>query len=1045
MRFRKCVFLLTVFIFFSFGFSGNSYQKVWQAVTSQYVKLNIKPAKINDASAVNFELNFVQGSGYGGVRRSWPLNLTGNFQFTFLIKSDLPSNNLEFKLLDQSGRNVWWKVFRNFEFSGRWQKIVIKKSQIQFAWGPIKNKFLKKCHSVEIIISSVNGGQGSVEIRDLKFQPLPEPPDPRPPLRISLIPPSPQSMVQNMVDGDQKTVWNCKNINGKSILLDNGYFRELGCLQIDWAENDFAEDYDVFVSSDRKNWEKAFSVRDADGGKDFIPLMNFDGRYLKITFPDESGNKMVRIKELKIHDFAKVPDWQAYWMLVAAHSPKGFFPRYLLHQQTYWTIGGAPDDEWEILINEEGQIEVDKRQFSIEPFLFSEGSLLTWAQSQCEQSLLNGYLPFPQVSRKTRDFLLKVEPFVWKDHGKALAFVRYTLTNKAQKNKEGHLYLAIRPFQVNPPWQALNNPGGVAKVQKINISENKVEINKKYTLSSLSPAQDCGATNFQASEIMDFLKKDQLPAARGVDDSLNFASASFRYDFSLKPNEEKHWWLVIRRDLAGPPVEIREENIKQFKFEAKRWWQEKLNRTQIKLPGADQKLFNIIRANLAYILINRDGSGFQPGSRSYERSWIRDGALTSSALLRYGITNEVRQFIDWYASFQDSSGRVPCVVDSRGPDPVPEHDSHGQLIFAITEYFRFTGDTSFLKRRWLNIKRAIHYLEWLSAQRRSEKYLKGNAIDQACYGLLPESISHEGYSAKPMHSYWDDFFALKGYKDAIYAAQVLDEQDSLQKWRKYEQRFAQNFYRSLKLSTTYHHIDYIPGCVELGDFDATSTAIGIYPCGEKERLPQNLLKNTFDRYFNFFTERKTGKIEWKDYTPYEVRLINTFVLLNQVNRAQQLLRFFVHDQRPPNWLHWAEVVRKGYRTPGFIGDMPHTWVGSDFLSAIRDMFVYEDLNQQALFIGVGLLPDWLAAPEEIEIKNMPTYWGVLSYSIVKDKKEFIVQLNGKIKDVAGGIWLKNFKPNLRVKIKNEQETKILTGIKQPFIRIEKLPVRIEFY
>ena len=30
------------------------------------------------------------------------------------------------------------------------------------------------------------------------------------------------------------------------------------------------------------------------------------------------------------------------------------------------------------------------------------------------------------------------------------------------------------------------------------------------------------------------------------------------------------------------------------------------------------------------------------------------------------------------------------------------------------------------------------------------------------FGLLPESISHEGYSSKPMHSYWDDFFALQG-------------------------------------------------------------------------------------------------------------------------------------------------------------------------------------------------------------------------------------------------------------------------------------------
>jgi len=45
--------------------------------------------------------------------------------------------------------------------------------------------------------------------------------------------------------------------------------------------------------------------------------------------------------------------------------------------------------------------------------------------------------------------------------------------------------------------------------------------------------------------------------------------------------------------------------------------------------------------------------------------------------------------------------------------------------------------------------------------------------------------------------------------------------------------------------------------VELGDFDPTSTSIGIYPCGEKERLPQNLLNKTFERYLEYFLQKMT--------------------------------------------------------------------------------------------------------------------------------------------------------------------------------------------
>ncbi|MEK6756877.1 MAG: hypothetical protein AABZ02_12060, partial [Bacteroidota bacterium] len=56
----------------------------------------------------------------------------------------------------------------------------------------------------------------------------------------------------------------------------------------------------------------------------------------------------------------------------------------------------------------------------------------------------------------------------------------------------------------------------------------------------------------------------------------------------------------------------------------------------------------------------------QPGSRVYERSWIRDGVLTAGALLRLGHAQEVREFLEWYAKFQFPNGKIPCVVDRRG-------------------------------------------------------------------------------------------------------------------------------------------------------------------------------------------------------------------------------------------------------------------------------------------------------------------------------------------------------------------------------------------
>ncbi len=102
-----------------------------------------------------------------------PMKLPDNFQFSFYIKGNAPANNLEFKLVDKSGLNVWWQIQRSFEFPNNWQKIIIKKRHINFAWGPIEDKSLKELDKIEFFISSTNGGKGFFfYIDDFKFEEL---------------------------------------------------------------------------------------------------------------------------------------------------------------------------------------------------------------------------------------------------------------------------------------------------------------------------------------------------------------------------------------------------------------------------------------------------------------------------------------------------------------------------------------------------------------------------------------------------------------------------------------------------------------------------------------------------------------------------------------------------------------------------------------------------------------------------------------------------------------------------------------------------------
>jgi len=246
-----------------------------------------------------------------------------------------------------------------------------------------------------------------------------------------------------------------------------------------------------------------------------------------------------------------------------------------------------------------------------------------------------------------------------------------------------------------------------------------------------------------------------------------------------------------------------------------------------------------------------------------------------------------------------------------------------------------------------------------------------------------------------MHSYWDDLFGLKGLKDAAYAARVLGDAVAADSLDVILGDFRGDVYGSMLRSMTEHEIDYIPGCAELGDFDATSTSIGLLPCGERDQMPQPALARTFDRFYEWFVDRKRDAIKWDIYTPYEFRNAGAYVFLGQPERAHELLRWYLAHRRPSAWNQWAEVVVREERRPWFIGDMPHTWVGSDFINAVRSMIVYERDEDSSLVLGAGLTEEWLR--EGVQVDDLPTHYGVVGYSMRQDENGGIaISLRGNI-------------------------------------------------
>jgi hypothetical protein len=252
--------------------------------------------------------------------------------------------------------------------------------------------------------------------------------------------------------------------------------------------------------------------------------------------------------------------------------------------------------------------------------------------------------------------------------------------------------------------------------------------------------------------------------------------------------------------------------------------------------------------------------------------------------------------------------------------------------------------------------------------------------DRALYGLMPASISHEGYSAKPMHSYWDDFWALKGYDDAVLLADALGEGDDAKRFASSRDAFRRDVHASIDAAVKAKGINFIPGAAELGDFDATSTTIALSPGGEQSRMPKALVDATFENYWQAFVARRDGSMAWEDYTPYELRVVATFVRLGWRSRVNELLTFFFADRRPAAWNQWAEVVGRDPRKPRFVGDMPHAWIASDYVRSALDLFAYDRDADQAMVLAAGVQPSWLEG-EGIAVRDLRTPYGRLGYTL----------------------------------------------------------------
>ena len=664
---------------------------------------------------------------------------------------------------------------------------------------------------------------------------------------------------------------------------------------------------------------------------------------------------------------------------LAKASPRGAYPRAFIGEQPYWTLAGSDGGKVGALIDEDAAIEPAKGSYSITPVVVDGGKRFDWANVAAQQVLVDRQLPVPIVRWTTPSVALETKLLA--DHAGRGAYAAYTFTNRTRARRAVELRLGVRPWQVNPPAQFLSQQGGASPIARVDQSPGMLRI--------VQPQEegDPPVVRTLRYEGRPSIEPVAMPAGIGSD----MAGADLVYPINLAPGETRRIVIAMNDGAAVPPPFARAET------ETLAHWRDVLGRVTLTVPPAKQAFADTVASTFSQVLTSRDGPMLKPGTRSYTRAWVRDGAMMSEALLRMGRADVARDFANYYRGHLFANGKVPCCVDFRGADPVPENDSQGEYIFLVNQLHRFTGDRAALAQDWPSVLGATRYMDKL---RRSERTAANRAPGKRMlYGLMPPSISHEGYSAKPQYSLWDDFWAMRGYDDAAEIAALLGRPEASEV-RRSRDEFSTDLHAAILAARDHWKIAYIPGATSLGDFDATSTTVALDPGNQQARLDPAMLNATFERYWTDFRARAAGQKAYKDYTPYETRVIGSFVRLGWRDRIDGLIDFFMKDRRPAGWNQWAEVVGRDPREIRFIGDMPHAWVASDFVRGALDMFAWDRRDDRALVLGGGLSTDWLAG-QGSAIRGLATPYGSLDFAMRGTPQRLSATISGSARPPGG--------------------------------------------
>lgn len=667
-------------------------------------------------------------------------------------------------------------------------------------------------------------------------------------------------------------------------------------------------------------------------------------------------------------------DWiWPYWMQKQfyAHQAdfvaRGFQPATININHRNWTAIGNLNSKREAIVDPRGLLTPWINRWSVDVWHIENNKATSAAQLPADQvsQIAQDQLPFIKTKFSKNQIQIEHEYYAAREGGEEWVCHDVTVSNLSALQIKTAWGLAFRPY----------NTEGLDLIYQIKLFENRCVTIDDSLAAVLSEKPDQFIiSNLSKGDSAFFVDREDLHDIEGKS-HVGVCNATAVYRLELSGYAKRTY--QFRYPMLSKPYLIWSRKLKHAdlfqspKLQVQKEWEAKVAEG-VSLQFPEERLNEVFKINKAYLLLMDDGDEITPGPSTYHHFWFRDAAYLVSALDLMGYHSHAERILKTYPSRQRWNG---FFYSQKG-----EWDSNGQAIWSLWQHYRLTRNQDYLKKVYPSIAKGAHWIQ--------RKRLSNLKLDPGYKGLMPPGLSAEHFGVDDYY-YWDDFWALAGLRDAIYATQEVGKSANT----------FQRYYHSLHeaMESSFQFIEK-----KLGD-----PMVSISPSRRMDSAAIGVLSAYYPtRLYSPRDERIAGTTEWiinnnflkggffhdvnhSGYGTYLTLHVAQMMLgQRRGDKAYEILNWLL-SQAMSTWT-WPEAIHPN-TGGGCIGDGHHGWMVADLLVFLRNGLLYE--NKRKLLLMRMFPIKWLELQKPIVVKNAPTVYGPVSFDLsFKTNKHLVLNL-----------------------------------------------------